>query len=251
MQERPPKRQKQTTTKKQGSKLTTEMREILTKGYMLTDEHIQLAQELLQTEFPELDGFQSTLLSQIDGFCPVRDEAIQIHHVAGNHWVASSSIGQTVTIFDSKFGGGELSSSLTHQLATVYRTLVKTSDEDGDEMDPILEVNIPYVQQQQGKRDCGLFAIAFALHAAMGDDIKKITFDQPKMRCHLLECFEKKKLTRFPLAEQKTAKKWNYLHYCTYGDMVQCDECEKWFHLKCVGLEELTTEENWSCNSCM
>ena len=99
----------------------------------------------------------------------------------------------------------------------------------------------------------------------MGDDIKKITFDQPKMRCHLLECFAKKKLTRFPLAEQKTAKKWNYLHfptqeielYCsclmpeTYGDMVQCDECEKWFHLKCVGLEELTTEENWSCNSCM
>ena len=28
----------------------------------------------------------------------------------------------------------------------------------------------------------------------------------------------------------------------TYGDMVQCENCHKWFHIKCVGL---LTLPNW------
>ena len=239
------------------------MREILKKGDMLTDEHIHLAQEMLHTQFPHLDGFQSSLLSQVDGFSPVRNESIQIHHVDGNHWVVSTSIGQTVSVFDSKFDGRELSSSLSHQLATIYRTLMKTTDEDGEEIDPILEVSIPYVQQQQGKRDCGLFAVAFALHAALGNDLQNIVFDQMRMRSHLLACFEKKKLTSFP-NEKRKAREEKYLYfpmqeielYCTclmpetYGDMVQCDACEKWYHLRCVGLLE-PPQVDWICMSCM
>ena len=37
----------------------------------------------------------------------------------------------------------------------------------------------------------------------------------------------------------------------TYGDMVQCDDCKKWFHLQCVGVVELAAEDNWRCCSCM
>ena len=79
--------------------------------------------------------------------------------------VASSSIGQTVTIFDRKFGGGQLSSSLTHQLATIYCTLVKTSDEDGDEMDPILEVNMYICSSNKGSEtvDCSPSHLHFML----------------------------------------------------------------------------------------
>lgn len=109
------------------------------------------AEDMLQAEFPQLDGFQSPLLSQNDGFSPVQGEAIQIHHVRGNHWVTFSSIGQTVTILDSKSSGGELSSSLTHQLATIYRALIETQDEDGEEIAPLLHVHTPHVQQQQGQ----------------------------------------------------------------------------------------------------
>ena len=58
--------------------------------------------------------------------------------------------------------------------------------------------------QQQGKGDCGLFAVAFALHAALGDDLRNIVFDQTKMHSHLLTCF-KKKLTSF-LYERRTAR---------------------------------------------
>ena len=53
---------------------------------------------------------------------------------------------------------------------------------------------------QQGETDCGLFAIAFAYHAARGDDLSKIKFHQEKMRQHLVQCFIKKRLEPFPHA---------------------------------------------------
>ena len=40
------------------------------------------------------------------------------------------------------------------------------------------------VQQQAGGKDCGLFSIAFAYHAALGEDGMGIAFEQSKMRDH-------------------------------------------------------------------
>ena len=54
-------------------------------------------------------------------------EGIRINHIRDpGHWVTLSSIGQSVAVYDSKFSGGHLSSSLTHQLALIYRLLAKT-----------------------------------------------------------------------------------------------------------------------------
>ena len=41
-----------------------------------------------------------------------------------------------LAVYDSKFKGGDLSSSLTHQLALIYRLLAEREDVDGDEIDP-------------------------------------------------------------------------------------------------------------------
>ena len=102
---------------------TQEMKDILKSGEWLTDEHIMLSQELLRSQFPQIGGLQSPLLAENDGFSPITNtetnDAIQIHHVNQNHWVMSSSIRQQVTVYDSKFSGGDLSSSLTHQLALI------------------------------------------------------------------------------------------------------------------------------------
>ena len=116
---------------------------------------------------------------------------VQIHHINGDHWVTSCCIGNEVTVYNSKFSGGVLSSSLTHQLALIYRSLV-VIEEDGEEVDPHIVVHIPPVQQQDGDDDCGVFAIAFALHAILGDDLKNVEFDQSQMRSHLLDCQKKK-----------------------------------------------------------
>ena len=58
------------------------MKAIIKSRDWLSDEHMYLAQAILQKQFPAIDGWQSTLLAQIDRFIP----AIQIHLVSGNHW---------------------------------------------------------------------------------------------------------------------------------------------------------------------
>ena len=143
--------------------------------------YIHLAQSLLKAQFPHVNGLQSTLLSENNGFHTEQPDAFQIHFVAGNHWETYSSFGGEVVVYDSKFNG-KLHPSLTHQLARIHKCLAITTDEDGESTDPELVVKVTKVQQQLGISDCGVFAIAFALH----------------VRHHLLRCFQKKKLLPFP-----------------------------------------------------
>ena len=111
----------------------------------------------------------------------------------------------------------------------------------------------------------GVYAIAFAVHAALGDDVKHLEFDQTRMRNHLLQCFRKKKkkeLVRFPTI-RKCSRRNNYFPYreievfCSclmpesYGDMIQCDKYEHWYHIRCVGLSSIPRDtELWNCHSC-
>jgi len=52
-------------------KLKRSIEKTLKSGGWLTDEHIHPAQEILKDQFPHIDGFQSPLLAQNDGFVPV------------------------------------------------------------------------------------------------------------------------------------------------------------------------------------
>ena len=54
------------------------MKAMIKSGDWLSDEHMYLAQVILQKQFPAIDGWQSTLLAQIDGFIPATNESIQI-----------------------------------------------------------------------------------------------------------------------------------------------------------------------------
>ena len=112
------------------------------------------------------------------------------------------------------------------------------------------------------ERMTGVFAIAFAVHAALGDNLEGIEFDQPKMRAHLLQCFRKKVLLRFPTVKKCSGRSKHFPYreielFCTclmpdtYGDMVQCDKCKLWYHINCVGLLTLPgNTEQWNCISC-
>ena len=234
------------------------MRKKLTCDQWLDDEHMKLAQQLLKDEYPNLDGFQLTLLSQNDGFWPVRGDAVQIHNINTNHWVTSSRFGNEVAIYDSMFTGGELGSSLTHQLALLYRTCAKE-----DEGESVLVVSVVNVQQQVGVEDCGLFAIAFAVHAASGQNVEELEFDQVRMREHLIKCFTQKRMLPFPTIQRCHPRKSYFPTreielYCvclmpdTYGDMVECDKCCRWYHMKCVNLKSLPgVMDPWHCPNCV
>ena len=91
------------------------------------------AQELLRIM---IDGWQSTILAQNNGFRTAKMDAIQIH--IGN-----------VTLFDCHKVGSHLSSTLTHQLCQVYRTSICESG--GNSVDAVT------VQKQRGSDDCRFF----------------------------------------------------------------------------------------------
>ena len=96
-------------------------------------------------------------------------------------------------------------------------------------------MNVAAVQMQRGMDDCGLFTIAFALHAALGHCIEEIDFDQATMRNHLVKCFTARNFTPFTTKKVKRACSTRIINidvFCTcqmpasYGDMVQCGVCE-------------------------
>jgi hypothetical protein len=173
------------------------MEEQLMNGEPLSDEHIHFFQQLMKIDFPELDGLQSVLLEKTQGFAPVQQDAIQIHHV-GNHWVTSSSLGSKVTVYDSNFVGKALSKPLTHQLTCLYKLKIQNDKDEHNHSSNTLRVEVPYVQQQEGITDCGLFAIAYAYHSAKGNEVASLNFDQSQMRDHLVKCFKNKQLEDFP-----------------------------------------------------
>ena len=36
----------------------------------------------------------------------------------------------------------------------------------------------------------------------------------------------------------------------SYGDMIECEICEEWFHFKCVGIKEGEEPKEWHCKNC-
>ncbi len=48
---------------------------------------------------------------------------------------------------------------------------------------------------------------AAAYHAAINDNVGALVFDEAKMRAHLIKCFEKGKLSRFPRTKKATSKR--------------------------------------------
>ena len=110
-------------------------------------------------------------------------------------------------------------------------------------------VDVNNVQQQVGVNDCGLFAIAFAVHAALGESVDRLTFDRSQMRNHLIKCFTKKKILPFPTFKSVCLEiiffldeNLNYT-VCALcqkhnGDMIECDNCRKWLHFKCMNLTQ-------------
>ena len=172
--------------------LTGEDISIISSGKRLTDKHINAAQKLIAKEFPLIAGLQDTVLSQKDKFIsvPLGTKAIQIHHVRYNHWITSSSIAGYVEVFDSIYS--DLCPDTEVQLSKIYQRLA----------DNVADVKIVPCQYQKGSKDCGLYAIAWAYELANGNRPECIAFEQTRMRAHLMACFEKRKMSHFPLTNE-------------------------------------------------
>ena len=116
---------------------------------------------------------------------------VQIHFCNDDHWVVSSYLNGIISLYDSR-PSRTITAGLQIQLGQLYGHLESSIEDSG------LTIHHVPVQLQEGSADCGLFAIAFALHAALGNDLKEVTFEQEKLRGNVVSCFSNSRLTGFP-----------------------------------------------------
>ena len=124
-------------------------------GKELTDIEINLAQQLLKSQFPEVNRLQSTLLQDKHTILTeksVHDKIQIIHCKTQHHWVVATTINcdiHEVKIFDSLYTFCDKETEAT------TNNLFQWDSKK-------VSVMFSRCQKQIGGVDCGLFAIAFA-----------------------------------------------------------------------------------------
>ena len=96
----------------------------------------------------------------------------------------------------------------------------------------MLQIKVPTVQQQFGSCDSGIFAIAFTLHLAMGDDPQHILFEHSYMRSQKKDGTISTQDGRFRIQTENApffpVVTLDFFCTChmpeTYDDMVECEE---------------------------
>ena len=159
-------------------------------GTELSDRHISMAQSLLKSQFPQLNGLRSSLLQgkELQSTDDVKNKLQIIHCNKRHHWIVATTVkckdGQ-VLVIDS------VQKSLDDKTkSTVCRLFQRESTP------PVIKVVNP--QRQKGEEDCGLFAIAYATAIAFDQNAAKKRFNQESMWTHLAACLQQNKITPFP-----------------------------------------------------
>ena len=160
---------------------------------MLTNESTNTAQSLLSKQFPKVCGFQDTLIGKLQEFdvIPTEMNYIQILHDSSLHWVSVANM-------ESRKKDNEMhylyDSLKKKHIERCYSTNSIYAYHPG----PQLTILSKSVKQQGNGVDCGVYAIAFATSLAYGGNPEKESYDEKKIRPHLVECLKIGKLTVFP-----------------------------------------------------
>lgn len=183
---------------------TPDRRDILGQRW-LSDDVIDLAQELLQRQFPDTRGLYAcgaafTLPPLQPGsttlFLQVVNRSAKQHlssmtdygRPAGSHWLLLSfgaACSGQLAVYDSMYD------SLSTSTAALVRQLQKLHvPPPGAKLRP--------VQRQQDGHSCGLFALAFAFSISHGQDPCCVHYIRVTMEHHLIWCLENAVVKPFP-----------------------------------------------------
>ena len=229
---------------------------ILTNGKCLTANHIAAGNQLLRKHFPNQNGLWDThYIFHYKSWDSDPSQIVQILFVPPSHWVCVSNLNcdvGTVNLYDSMFSIPTENGSVVRQICTILRSLCLSN----------MKINVVNIKQQVGGTDCGLFSLAIATDLCFGIDPFLADYIQEEMRQHLEMCFQMQHIARFPSRNREIASKktrvWQTVSFELYcicrqpeGDleMVCCDQCDVWFHTKCVP-DDINPDDYWFCSSC-
>jgi hypothetical protein len=132
----------------------------------------------------------------------------------------------------------------------------------------LLTIQVMNVARQRNVHDCGLYAIAFAEQLLSGVDPSPSVYKQDVMRQHLLDCLLKKNMLAFPISHFRTFRKAVETEFAeelncfckgiTDGTMIQCDQCDVWFHVTClkmppelISIYQKKKAQEFMCDFCL
>ena len=166
----------QKTTRK--LKFSREEKSNILNNKMLSDESIDLGQQLLKKQFPIFGGLQDIALSEHYGLDVIKKDKpfIQVLYNGSAHWICvfnsdrNRSANNTCYIWDS-LSRGKITKNVEKKICALL--LCK---------EPVIKVVINSVQQQGNDVDCGVFAIAYATSPAFGENRLLCSYNVPLMR---------------------------------------------------------------------
>ena len=166
----------------EGDRPNRDVQTRITSGRELSYNHIKFAQEILKVQFSHISGLQLTLVLANFKYqkVSVTPTYLQIIHSRGNHWIVATNIGCTpkLQVFNSLYSS--VDKATTEFLRNLFGPCV---------------IEVRDSPMQDGKTDCGLYAIATCV--ALASNQKPGQFIQENMRTHLVKCFESRLLTLF------------------------------------------------------
>jgi hypothetical protein len=230
----------------------------------LTSTHMDYTNALLKKQFPGMQGLNSTLQYQVEGYPQVdpNKDFIQILH-GGNHWAIVSNIfvpqenrHNTVILYDSliSFDGKSLNRPKQNNLFNLQIAQLLRNDSSSKSN---LYVQVQPCHQQTDGHSCGMFAIANAISLAYGIDPSLVHYDgnmrsqfSDMLRTCNLVCMKHKGkgsgLNFAPVTVGKIRKNvmlqrmvYSFAVIChckmpeSYSPTVQCRKCKKLYHQVC------------------
>ena len=151
-----------------------------------------------------------------------------------------------INVYDTKWYEADI--SLQNMLAGCLHCL---TDE--------LTIRHMHVQHQTNNTDCGLFTTVFAIALCFWQDHTVFRYSPAVIQPLLLKQLQERTLQPFPstvipphrpILHIKSVQLFCVCHIPDDGwEMVQCDQCDRWYHASCVGLYDMARD--WFCNRCV
>ena len=145
--------------------------------------------KLLKKRFPNVGGLQDVTRLDTLTFEKELGDFVQILNSNGNHWICISNLGckpGVVEVFDS-MRTGEISIEVKEGIASIMCS-----------SRAVIETIFPYVTQQVGSCDCGLFSLAYAYTICAREEPSTLVYSQTKLHKHFKSSIDYKQIKPFP-----------------------------------------------------
>ena len=242
--------------------LTKQDEKILLSDQWLTATLINSGQNLLRQRYPNQQGLQDTsyLADRLEW--PSRpDSFVQVVFLNGNHWACLSnkfSKEGEVEFFDSLH---TVPTSSTDAIVRQACTIMKTQRTLESLVLRVVDIEL----QDSDSGNCGLYALAVACDLCAGVDPFVVKYMEGKMRQHLWNCFNTRRISSFPSTVHSLLPKKRWvdtfevdLHCkCRMPEslpMACCDKCGVWYHNGCEDIPSVVynsaKDVQWLCSEC-